>query len=249
MGPARLRRVQRTSESSRYVNKVLLYSFIAFPMRQRGFGVLQNSEHSWDLRKIGLFLRGGTLTRRNDIRMTPGTTVRWRSAPCVPPLYCHAIVAQIWSSLNKEGDMALPRVRRCSWTIGIAMCLNRFVLIDVCSVDILVACWRISTGFKGDSFRGTHLWEHFGRTDKAALIMCLNNPEGPARQLDASQHQDAWVKMHDSPLSRASFWLAITLTQIVSQNASKLPPRWGYLRDNWETKIVSQQFLSRGTKP
>ena len=29
---------------------------------------------------------------------------------------------------------------------------------------------------------------------------------------------------------------------------SKLPPRWGQLRDNWETKIVPRQFLPRGIK-
>ena len=55
----------------------------------------------------------------------------------------------------------------------IAICLNHFVLIEVCSGDILVACCRICTGFKGDSFRETHLWEHFGRTDTIALITCL----------------------------------------------------------------------------
>ena len=32
---------------------------------------------------------------------------------------------------------------------------------------------RICTGFKGVSFRETHLWEHFGRTDQIALITCL----------------------------------------------------------------------------
>ena len=36
----------------------------------------------------------GTLTRGNDIRVSPGMTVRWRSAPCAPPQYCHAIAAQ-----------------------------------------------------------------------------------------------------------------------------------------------------------
>ena len=48
------------------------------------------------------FFKGGTFTRGNDIRMTPGMTVWWRSAPCPPPRYCHAVVAQIWSSLNWE---------------------------------------------------------------------------------------------------------------------------------------------------
>ena len=34
-------------------------------------------------------------------------------------------------------------------------------------------CLRICTGFKEVSFRETHLWEHFGRTDQIALITCL----------------------------------------------------------------------------
>ena len=33
------------------------------------------------------------------------------------------------------------------------MCLNHFVLIEVCSVEMLVACVRSSAGFKGGSFR------------------------------------------------------------------------------------------------
>ena len=36
------------------------------------------------------------------------------------------------------------------------MCLDHFALIEVCSVDILVACLRISTGFKGRNL------EHLG---------------------------------------------------------------------------------------
>ena len=50
-----------------------------------------------------------------------------------------------------------------------AICLNHFILIDVCSVDILVARMRVDTAFVGDFFRETHLWEHFGQTDKIAL--------------------------------------------------------------------------------
>ena len=38
---------------------------------------------------------------------------------------------------------------------------------------ILVVCLRISTGFKGDSFRERHICENFGRTDKMALLACL----------------------------------------------------------------------------
>ena len=34
-------------------------------------------------------------------------------------------------------------------------------------------CLRIFTRFKGVSSRETHLWEHFGRADKFALITCL----------------------------------------------------------------------------
>ena len=41
------------------------------------------------------------------------------------------------------------------------------------SVDILVACLRISISFEGASFRETHLWEHSCRTDRIALITCL----------------------------------------------------------------------------
>ena len=43
---------------------------------------------------------------------------------------------------------------------------SRYVLIDVCSVDFLVACLRICTGFKGLSFREMRSSEHFGWTDK-----------------------------------------------------------------------------------
>ena len=56
-----------------------------------------------------------------------------------------------------------------------AICLNNYVLIDVCSVELWSRAWGKSTGFKADSFRETHLWEHFGRTDKIALITCLKN--------------------------------------------------------------------------
>ena len=34
-------------------------------------------------------------------------------------------------------------------------------------------CLGNCTGFKGVSFRETHLWEHFGQTDQIALITCL----------------------------------------------------------------------------
>ena len=38
----------------------------------------------------------GTLTRGNDIRASPGMTVRWCFAHCALPLCCHAIVTQIF---------------------------------------------------------------------------------------------------------------------------------------------------------
>ena len=52
-----------------------------------------------------------------------------------------------------------------------ATCLNHFVLIEVCigGTSGLVRV-RISATFIGDLFRDTHLREHFGRTDKAALM-------------------------------------------------------------------------------
>ena len=39
-------------------------------------------------------------------------------------------------------------IRRCSWTISAAICLNHFVLIEVCPVDILVALLGIRAGFE-----------------------------------------------------------------------------------------------------
>ena len=57
---------------------------------KRGYTTVTNSPI-----QSGIFKGGGTLTRGNDIHVTPGMTVRWRSAPCTRPLYCHAIVAQI----------------------------------------------------------------------------------------------------------------------------------------------------------
>ena len=42
-------------------------------------------------------------------------------------------------------------IRRCSscTILNREICLNHFVLIEVCSVDILITCLRISTGFEG----------------------------------------------------------------------------------------------------
>ena len=51
-------------------------------------------------------------------------TVRRRSAPCAPPLCCHAIVAQLWSSLNKDGDVALAWRSGCHGTIADKHCTS-----------------------------------------------------------------------------------------------------------------------------
>ena len=80
--------------------------------------------------------------------------------------------------------------RRCTWTVYIAICLSHFVLIDVCSAEFLVVCSRICTGFTGVSFRETHLWEHFGRTDKIALIMCLKKLNVSGASLNLDEHLD-----------------------------------------------------------
>ena len=63
-----------------------------------------------------------------------------------------------------------------TWPIFTYFDLNHFVLLEVCSVDILVTGLRITADFEGYSFRGTHLWEHLGRRDKLALTTtCLKH--------------------------------------------------------------------------
>ena len=44
-------------------------------------------------------------------------------------------------------------------------------------------CLRICAGFKGVSSRETRLWEHFGQTDKIALITCLKFLNVPGASL------------------------------------------------------------------
>ena len=54
---------------------------------------------------------------------------------------------------------------------SLATCLDHlFSLIEVCSVDLLVACERVGTAFIGDVLRETHLAEDPGRTDKIDLM-------------------------------------------------------------------------------
>ena len=53
------------------------------------------------------FKGGGTLTRRNEIRVTPGMTVRWHSAPARRHCTVMRLSHRFLSSLNKEGDVAL----------------------------------------------------------------------------------------------------------------------------------------------
>ena len=56
----------------------------------------------------GIFVRGGDLNLENDIRVSPGVTVRWCSAPRVPPLYRHAVVAQILVVIYAAGCLIEP---------------------------------------------------------------------------------------------------------------------------------------------
>ena len=58
----------------------------------------------------------------------------------------------------------------------LCFCLVR---IDVCSVDLLVSCLRISTGFKGDSFRdfsAEHLAKKRNRAWGTKLCLFLTGP-------------------------------------------------------------------------
>ena len=80
---------------------------------------------------------------------------------------------QIVGHQNKPLNFRFADFRRSSWTVEVAIFSNHFILIDACLAEFLVVCLRICTGFKRISFRETHLWEHFGRTDKIALITCL----------------------------------------------------------------------------
>ena len=67
--------------------------------------------------------------------------------------------------------------------------LNHFVLITVCSAEFFVVRLGICTGFKWVSFRETHLWEHFGRTDQIAPITCLKklNVSGASLSFEAKK--------------------------------------------------------------
>ena len=76
----------------------------------------------------------------------------------------------------------MHRKLSCLLSIGDALNdLNRdmfkqlFVLMEVCSVDILVACLRISTGFEGDSFRETSTRALWPGADKIARTTCLKD--------------------------------------------------------------------------
>ena len=61
--------------------------------------------------------------------------------------------------------------------------------LTVWSVEFSILRLRIYTGFKGVSFRETHLREHFGRTDKIALITCLKKLNVSAAFLSHSSDQ------------------------------------------------------------
>ena len=56
---------------------------------------------------------GGTLTRGNDIHVTPGMTVRWHSAPCAPPLWGESKGCLIKGCLNstETPKVGIPKPR------------------------------------------------------------------------------------------------------------------------------------------
>ena len=98
-----------------------------------------------------------------------------RTAP-LQALHCALCSTEQSTSRGRKNGENVPRKgEEEGWPAKGAKRKNHFVLIDVCSVDLRVACVRLSTRFKGVSLRETHLWEHFGWADKIALITCLKN--------------------------------------------------------------------------
>ena len=103
------------------------FSFLYFDFHHPNEGEQGRSRawpRKWSLSKRPLsiwpflraFLRGGIFTRGNDIRVSPGMTVQWRSAPWALPLYWHAFVRRFLSPLNKGGDVAIAWRSGCHST-------------------------------------------------------------------------------------------------------------------------------------
>ena len=124
------------------------------------------------------------------------------------------------------------------------ICLNHFVLIAVCSEEFLVACLRIWTDLKGVSFREAHLWEHFGRTDKIALVTCLKRSNVPGAFL-------SFVREFHL-IKRRRLWPShlVFMTGAASRGIAKLstpvckPSRWGILR-TWQQSLFCRAWRER----
>ena len=164
------------TELSRKASKNRKFMGRNISLRAQGFGAGKRGHYERGL------LTGG-ISRISRISKFSRISRKWSDCPLFSRVWGFSRISKFsrisrkWTflkrPLSKRPLFPNPKDRRCSWTVQIAICLNHFVLIAVCSVEFLVVCWRICTGFKGVSFRETHLWEHFGRTDQIALITCL----------------------------------------------------------------------------
>ena len=121
----------------------------------------------------------------------------------------------------------MPPNRRCAWTVWIAICLNHFVLITVCSAE---DC----TGFKGVSFRETHLWEHFGRTDQIALVTCLKKLNVSAASLTRICHTLGVRMAYKSRLKSRDFYRKYGIRTPKIWHTNPLPPFYAI----WTVSIV-----------
>ena len=70
--------------------------------------LMRNTLSNFELQSGILKGGGGTLTRGNDIRVSPGMTGTVTSAPCAPPVYDSVtqLLRRFGSSLQEGGDVA-----------------------------------------------------------------------------------------------------------------------------------------------
>ena len=143
--------------------------------------------------------------------------------------------------------------------------LNRDMFQPVRS-HTLVACLGTSTGFEGDSFRETHLWEHFGRTDNIALMTCLKKLKCIRRfsefstlifghsagstKLDRPHSKEFWFFLVDENLLlEVQCWQHGFYYDVISQHLScetkttKTPPFCANMFADFELK--SRRFLAK----
>ena len=109
-------------------------------------------------------------------------------------------------------------------------------------------------------------WTETG-TSTVPVLNCAETQKAPFLTQWMSQRA-----LRDTLMSRGKNWLPTVSRQFLTRNyprpncllkclqnclsptregifpLSKFPPRWGQLRDNWETKIASRQFLPRDIK-